>query len=93
MSGNYKALGVGAAALFSASAYFNYRYVSAHRLVTASPDADGPAPGCAFDRLADRYDEAVGQEEGVRVGGPITMLRCAVCCDTAGHQPGQGGRR
>ncbi|KAG2439369.1 hypothetical protein HXX76_004728 [Chlamydomonas incerta] len=57
---------VGGALLFGGTAYFSYRYSNAHA-VLPTPDADAPIDPAAgfrvFDAIADRYDEAIGQEE------------------------------
>ena len=64
---SYKGLALGAAALFGGTSWFSYRYARPHALIREQPDGEqgGGAPDCAFDRLADRYDDAVGQEEAV----------------------------
>ncbi|KAG2453444.1 hypothetical protein HYH02_001665 [Chlamydomonas schloesseri] len=57
---------VGGALLFGGTAYFSYRYSNAHA-VLPTPDPDAPIDPAAgfrvFDAIADKYDEAIGQEE------------------------------
>ena len=57
-------LAFGGALLFGGTAYFTYRYAKAH---VALRDEDVPGdPGAGFsvfDKIANKYDEAIGQEE------------------------------
>lgn len=62
----HQSLTVGGALLFGGTAYFSYRYSNAHA-VLPTPDPDAPIDPAAgfrvFDAIADKYDEAIGQEE------------------------------
>ncbi|GLC72044.1 hypothetical protein PLESTF_001198100 [Pleodorina starrii] len=57
-------LAFGGALLFGGTAYFTYRYAKAH---VALRDEDTPGDPSAsfsvFDKIANKYDEAIGQEE------------------------------
>ncbi|EFJ45395.1 hypothetical protein VOLCADRAFT_94211, partial [Volvox carteri f. nagariensis] len=57
-------LALGGALLFGGTAYFSYRYAKAHVALRDEEASVGHASSFrVFDKIADKYDEAIGQEE------------------------------
>ncbi|GLI64441.1 hypothetical protein VaNZ11_007711 [Volvox africanus] len=54
----------GGAVIFGSTAYFSYRYAKAHvALSNEEGVVDSGSSFHVFDKIADKYDEAIGQEE------------------------------
>lgn len=57
-------LAIGGALLFGGSAYFSYRYAKAHVALREEEGTGDPISSFSvFDRIANKYDDAMGQEE------------------------------